>query len=152
MFVLIIVSVVIAIIAVWRHGSSVRATQAAEAFRVSSLRFENISKFMRLVTNSQPTVIAAVDGKTTYTFANEPAGKDGGIATEDILGKTMASVFGTIKASKLAEINKCILANFEIAGADNPTNSVEITRESHMLQFELKNGEETVFKTDHIPL
>jgi HD-GYP domain-containing protein (c-di-GMP phosphodiesterase class II) len=151
-FVLIIVGVAIAIIAVWRHGSSVRATQAAEAFRVSSLRFENMSKFMRLVTNSQPTVIAAVDGTTTFTFANEPAGKDAGIEPADMLGKTMASVIGPIKAAKLAEVNKRILANFEIAESDNPTTSVAVTRESHMLHFELEDGEENVLKTDHIPL
>jgi HD-GYP domain-containing protein (c-di-GMP phosphodiesterase class II) len=151
-FVLIIVGVAIAIIAVWRHGSSVRATQAAEAFRISSLRFENMSKFMRLVTNSQPTVIAAVDGTTTFTFANEPAGKDAGIEPADMLGKTMASVIGPIKAAKLAEINKRILANFEIADTDNATTSVATTRESHMLHFELEDGEESVLKTDHIPL
>ena len=45
-------------------------------FRISSERFENIGKFMRVVTNSQPLGIVAVSGDTTYTFANEPAARD----------------------------------------------------------------------------
>jgi len=61
-FVLITVGVAVTIVAVWRHGTSVRASEAAESYRVSSERFENIGKFMRVVTNSQRTAIAAVDG------------------------------------------------------------------------------------------
>jgi len=151
-FVLIIIGVTVAIVAVWRHGSSVRATQAAEAFRVSSLRFENMSKFMRLVTNSQPTSIAAVDGTTTYTFANEPAASEAGLPPEDLLGKTMASVIGPVKAGKLAEINKHILASFEVAEKEDPETSVAKVRESHILNFELEDGEQQVIKSDHIPL
>jgi hypothetical protein len=72
-FVLLIVGVIVAIVAVWRHGSSLRATQAAANMKVALERFENISKFMRVVTNSQRSLIVAVDRETKYTFANEPA-------------------------------------------------------------------------------
>ena len=78
-FTLIIVGVTVAIFAVWKHGSSLRATQAAENFRRSSERFENLSKFMDLISNSQPTGIVAVDGNTAYTYANEPAANEAGI-------------------------------------------------------------------------
>ena len=112
-FVLMIVGVTVAIIAVWRHGSSVRATQAAANMKVALERFENISKFMRIVTDSQRNVIVAVDGETKYTFANETASKEGKIPTEDMVGKTMSSILGPIKAQTFAAINKSVLQNFE---------------------------------------
>ncbi len=112
-FVLMIVGVTVAIVAVWRHGSSLRATQAAANMKVALERFENISKFMRVVTNSQRNVIVAVDGETKYTFANEPAANEAGIPVEDMMGKPMSSVLGPIKAQAYAAINKNVLSNFE---------------------------------------
>ena len=150
-FVLIIVGVTIAIIAVWRHGTSVRAAQAAEKFRVSSERFENMSKFMRVVTNSQPLGIVAVTGDTKYTFANEPAAREAGIATEDMFGKTMASVIGPVQAEAYAKINKDVLADFADAEDEGHEDSRDRTRQSHLHEF----GDEDdvkVVKTDHIPL
>ncbi len=147
-FVLIIVGVSVAIFAVWRHGSSLRATAALEQSRIASEKFENMSKFMRLVTDSQPTAIAAVDGTTTYTFANKPAADQANIPIEDIMGKTMAGVIGPVKSKVLAEINTDVLKKFE------ESDDTEKERQSHILTF----GEETddenfqVLKTDHIPL
>ncbi len=131
------------IFGVWRHGSSMRALEAAENYRVSSERFQNMSKFMRLVTNSQPTVIVAVDGETRYTFANEPAAREAGISIEDMVGKTMAQVIGPIKAQALAEINKSVLREFE--------------RQEHIHYFEIDETPEgepeiQVIKSVHVPL
>ncbi|OHC82471.1 MAG: hypothetical protein A3G73_05785 [Rhodospirillales bacterium RIFCSPLOWO2_12_FULL_67_15] len=132
------------IFGVWRHGSSIRALEAADNFRISSERFENMSKFMRLVTNSQPTVIVAVDGETKYTFANEPAARESGIQIADMMGKTMAQVIGPIKAQALAEINKAVLRDFE--------------RQEHLHYFEADDSPEEgepeiqVVKSVHIPL
>ncbi len=128
--ILLIVGVTVAIFAVWRHGSSLRATQAAATMKVALERFENLSKFMRVVTNSQRNLIIAVDGETKYTFANEPAAEDGKIPVEDMMGKTMSSIMGPIKAQSYAAINKNVLKNFE--------------RESHTLVF----GDEDVEDSD----
>ena len=153
-FVLIIVGVTIAIIAVWRHGTSVRAAQAAEKFRVSSERFENMSKFMRVVTNSQPLGIVAVTGDTKYTFANEPAAREAGIAPEDMFGKTMASVVGPVQAEAYSKINKDVLANFAEAEDEGHEDSRDRTRQSHMHEFNEggDNDDIKVIKTDHVPL
>jgi HD-GYP domain-containing protein (c-di-GMP phosphodiesterase class II) len=144
-FVLLIVGVTVAIIAVWRHGSSLRATQAAANMKVALERFENISKFMRVVTNSQRNIIVAVDGETKYTFANETAAKEAGIPVQDMLGKTMASIMGPIKAQGYAAVNKGVLKNFE--------------RESHLLTFgeeETEDGGESddfqIVQGDFVPL
>jgi len=128
-FILLIVGITVTIVAVWRHGSSVRATQAAANMKVALERFENLSKFMRVVTNSQRNVIVAVDGETKYTFANETAAKEAGIPVEDMMGKTMSSVLGPIRAQAYASVNKGILTDFE--------------RESHTLVFGDEDAEDT---------
>ena len=140
-FVLLIVGVTVAIVAVWRHGSSLRATQAAANMKVALERFENMSKFMRVVTNSQRNVIVAVDGETKYTFANEPGAKEAGIPAADMLGKTLASVLGPIKAQSYAAINRSVLKNFE--------------RESHTITFGDEDSEDADFQivqADFVPL
>jgi len=151
-FILIIIAVAVTIVLVWRHGASLRAQQAAEKFRIAAERFENIGKFMWVVTNSQPTRVAAVDGETHYTFANKPAADEGGLSTDDILGKSLASVMGPVKAQAFAKINRSVMSNF----ADN--DNVDDARESHILSFEGEGtGEDPeddvqVIKSDHIPL
>ena len=151
--VLIIVGVAVTIIAVWRHGTSVRSAEAAERFRISSERFENMSKFMRLVTDSQPNSIVAVDGTTTYTFANLPAAAEGGIAPEDMFGKTMASVIGPVKAKALAQVNDVVLREFEAFEEQQLEDSRDRARKSEMHTFgEDDDDDIQVIKSDHIPL
>ena len=149
-FILIIVGVTVAVFAVWRHGSSLRATQAAENFKLSSERFENLSKFMNLISNAQPAGIVAVNGNTVYTYANEPAAKDAGIPAEDMLGKTMAAVLGPIKAAVYTDINDKILKRFlEVGDRD-------ACRQMHISTFGDDDDADApdlqVIKSDHIPL
>lgn len=136
--VLIILGVSVAMIAVWRHGTSLRAAEAASRFKLSSERFENLMKFMKVVTDSQPTAIIAVDGEGHYTFANKSAVAEAGIAAEDLAGKTMASVIGPVKARAFLEVNKEVLAKME--------------RRSSTHSFEEADGGSRVLKSDHIPL
>jgi HD-GYP domain-containing protein (c-di-GMP phosphodiesterase class II) len=138
-------------IAVWRHGTSLRAAAAAERFRIAAERFENISKFMRVVTNSQPTAIVAVDGTTRYTFSNEPAAREAGITPEDMLGKTMAGVMGPVKARYYADINRDLLVEFEEAEQAGLEDSVQRTRKQFIHTFD-EEDEPQVIKSDHIPL
>jgi len=151
-FVLIIVGVTVAMIAVWRHGTSLRSAAAAEKFRISSERFENISKFMRVITNSQSTHIVAVDGTTTYTFSNAPAAAAAGVTPEDMLGKTMAAIIGPVKAKFYAEKNKDVLRDFADLEAAGASDSVQQVRRSFVQRFEGAIGELEVLKSDHIPL
>jgi len=144
-FVLIIIGVTVAIIAVWRHGSSIRAQEAAEKSRIAAERFENMTKFMNLVTNSQPTEIFAVTGDTKYTFANEPAARAAGISADDLRGKTMASIMGPVKGGFYGKINEAILASFA------QSDDTESERQSHIHTFG-EDDELQVLKTDHIPL
>ena len=151
-FIAAIVIVTVTIIAVWRHGTSVRMTEAAEKFRISSERFENIGKFMRVVTNSAPNAIVAVDGTTTYTFANDPAAKEGGITAQEMLGKTMASVIGPVKAKVYADINREVLANFETYENQQLEDSRDRAGAAQVHTFEGDGEDVQVIKSDHVPL
>ncbi len=144
-FIGLIVFITLSILFVWKKAASARATEALHTAQLMLERFQNISKFMNVVTNNQPTEIVAVDINTIYTFANEPAAKAVGITQEDMMGKTMAAVMGPIKAQAFAEINKRVITNFE--------------REQQVQEF----GDPTisdpddedcfqVIKSDHIPL
>lgn len=136
-FLLLIVGLTVTLIAVWRHGTSLRAAQAAESFRTAAERFENLTKFLRLVTDSQPNAIAAVDGDGRYTFANRAAAAEAGIEAEDMLGKTMTSVIGPVKAKIFQGVNRGVLDDFRLASATH--------------EFEESDGAHIV-KSDHVPL
>ncbi|MEQ9643422.1 MAG: PAS domain-containing protein [Alphaproteobacteria bacterium] len=127
-----------AIVAVWRHGTSVRAAQAAERYRVSTERFENLWKFIRLVTDSQPNQIFAVDNENQYTFANYQAAARAGLEADEMMGKSMAAVLGPARAGALEEINRQVIATGE-------------TR-SEVHAFATDGDKRHVVKSDHIPL
>jgi len=140
-FIGLIVIVTLAILYVWKKGASMRATQALHDAEVALERFGNMSKFMKVVTDNQPNHIVAVDENTIYTFANGPAADDAGIEIPDMMGKTMASVIGPVKAQKFAELNKEVLRDFEKATntiifgdeeGNDPENPLEVIRTYHV--------------------
>ncbi len=112
-FISLIVIVTLAVLFVWKKGASVRATQALHEAQVALERFTNMGKFMQVVTNNQPNIIVAVDEATHFTFANEPAAAGTGITPADMMGKTMASVWGPTRSQAFAEINKNVIHEFE---------------------------------------
>ncbi|MCP5372938.1 MAG: PAS domain-containing protein [Hyphomicrobiales bacterium] len=132
-----IVGVAIAMIAVWRHGTSLRAAEAAERHRIAAERMTNLSRFLRVVTDSQPTHIVAVDEAGQYHFSNGRAARAAGLAPEDMLGKTMASVIGPVRARALDRINRQVFAT------DQPAEQVH----------EFDDGDEVkVIRSSHVPL
>ncbi|WP_321395435.1 HD domain-containing phosphohydrolase [Emcibacter sp.] len=86
---LIILTVTILLLLIWRHGVSVRVSQAAERQRVLAGKYEKLSHFMEVVTDSQPTSITAVDDEGHYTFANRQAEKELGMDRNDIIGQSL---------------------------------------------------------------
>ena len=108
-FILIIVITTAVIFAAWRHGSSLRATAAAERYRIAADRFQNLGKFLRVVTDAQPNEMIAVTEQGEYTFANKRAADAAGISAEDMMGKSLSSVIGPVRARAFLKINKPIL-------------------------------------------
>jgi len=94
------------IVALWRHGASQRASEAARRYRELAQRFEHQGNFLRLVTDSQPNVIFIADEEAHYRFANRKASEEAGIAADDMLGKTLAQVLGPDIAKRLERLNR----------------------------------------------
>jgi len=152
-FLLLIAATSLALFAAWRHGSSLRVAEAVNKYRITSERFENITKFMRVVTNGQPTQIVAVDGAGRYTFANDRAAEQAGIAADEMIGKTMAGVIGPTTANVYTAINEAVLKRFE------ETDEADACRETriHTFPADPANGSgpsahPRVIKSEHIPL
>ncbi len=143
-FLMLIGGMAVTMIAVWRHGTSIRAAQAAEKFRIAAERFGNLSKFLKVVTDGQPTAIMAVTDAGVITFANREAAAGTGITAEDMLGKTMSSVIGPVRGKYYLEYNAEIIRNREevLAGSG---------RVQHEKTFEDENGNH-IIRSYHIPL
>jgi PAS domain S-box-containing protein len=136
-FILVIAGIAVTIVAVWRHGTSIRSARAAEGFRIANERLESYSKFMRVVTDGQPNAVSAVTEDGHYTFANAIATKGTGIDQDEILGKTMANVIGPVRAKIFQTVNADVIRNFEAA--------------QRTFTFDDDDGHAVVL-SDHIPL
>ena len=77
----------------------------------------------------QPTHgIVAVDGDTHYTFANEPAAREGGIEPEDMIGKTMASVMGRSRPPPMPRSIRRFWTRGNGAPRFTPSRRVKVSR------------------------
>ncbi len=93
--------VIAAFFAVWRHGASRRASAAAARYETLSGRHEAQSRFLRLISDSQPEPMFILDTAGRYTFANRAAAEQAGISAEDMLTKTIDSVLGPAAARRV---------------------------------------------------
>ncbi|MCK5424013.1 MAG: PAS domain-containing protein [Emcibacter sp.] len=100
---LIILAVSISILLIWRHGVSVRLTRAADRQRILISRYEKLSQFLQIVTDSQHTVITAVDDQGCYTFANAQAIRDTGISHQEMIGRKATSLPGALKSPEMED-------------------------------------------------
>ena len=143
-FLMLIGGMAVTLIAVWRHGTSIRAAEAAEGFRIAAERFGNLSKFLKVVTDGQPTAIMAVTDTGVITFANYQASVGTGITHDEMLGNTMSSVIGPVRGKYYLDYNAEIIRNREEILADKG-------RVSHEKTFEDENGSH-IIRSYHIPL
>ena len=98
--------IAIAIIAVWRHGSSRRASEAATRAQILANQFEAQKDLLQLVTDSQPTSIFILDNQHRYRFANAQASAGVGITPAEMLSKEIVAVLGPASAKRYLELNE----------------------------------------------
>ncbi len=134
---LVIAAVTAIIFAVWRHGSSIRVAAASVRLRQSNARLQTVSDFLRVVTDSQPTAIAAVDRHGEVIFANSKTGEETGIVAHDLIGKSLLSVMGADRAEALQRANGQVIEKGQPLTEWRSENS--------------RTGRRVV-KADHIPL
>ncbi len=103
--IIVVILLLAVIVAAWRYGASVRSDRAMQQFRESSILFENILKFMRVLADNMPAEIFAISQDGKYTFANWTAANNANTSPQDMKGKTLASVLGPAKAKAYGETN-----------------------------------------------
>ena len=86
------------VFALWRHGASRRATEAAQRYADMARRFEARGELLRLVTDSQPNAIYITDAEGHVSYANDEAAREAGISGDDMVGKSLAALFGPAEA------------------------------------------------------
>lgn len=138
-----ILLVAVVVVAVWRHGTSMRAAQAAERYRRVAERLDSLSGFLRVVTDSQPTAITAVDGTNRITFTNRQAAAAVRQMPADLVGKELAAAFGPAEATELEDLNR---------RARRQAQTVTQVRHRHGGAGQQEGGGDRIVKSDHIPL
>ncbi|MCE2510005.1 MAG: PAS domain-containing protein [Alphaproteobacteria bacterium] len=134
-----LVLVLVAFVAVWRHGASRRAGAAARKYRELADRFERQKDFLHLVTDNQSDALYLVDEDNRYRFANQAAATAAGIAPKDMGGKTLASVLGPATARKIEGLNRHALK----------TGTAE--RALHRIEGAAGEGPR-IFESVHVPM
>lgn len=129
--------VVVAIVAIWRHGTSLRAADAATRFRDLAQRYEAQSKFLRLVADSQPSPMFIVDRDGRYRFANRAAAQEAETAYPDMIGKSITSVLGPAAARRYEEANSDAMRSGAMVSNVHRSGS---------------NGDLRVVQAEHIPV
>lgn len=129
--------VAVIIVAVWRHGSSRRASEAAHQFQQMATKFESQKNLLQLVTDSQPTQIFILDAQDRYRFANSQAAKAAGIPTSELIGKPITNVLGPAAAKRYVTLNH---------------EALELKHEVSNVARTEEGGKVKVVQSEHIPL
>ena len=141
---------VVSMVLAWKHGAELRASAEAQRLKIAAERFTGFSKFLRVITDNQPTAIAAVDAGGKYSFANRTLAEAAGITTEEVAGKTMPAVIGPVRAAAYQKINKQVIDDLYPGW---PADRTEGKWEPQKGRFEFEEGGKKKYtKTDHIPL
>ncbi len=113
-FLLSIFLIVVAFVAVWRHGASRRYSLMAGQYRTLGARFERQSNLLRLVTDNQPNAIFITNEDGRYRFANRQAAVQAGISADDMLGKSIAAVIGPVTAGRYRQLDRQALESGQV--------------------------------------
>ncbi|TCT18718.1 HD domain-containing phosphohydrolase [Thiobaca trueperi] len=126
-----------ALIVVWRVATSQRAEEAARRFRLSSERFEMLSRFLDVVTDSQPHPILVADASNALTFANRRTAEVSGIPEEELSGRSLVGVLGHDKGIRYNAINQRVLetgqALIETSCFEDDEGGEQVWRSYHCL-------------------
>jgi PAS domain S-box-containing protein len=139
-FLLLIFAIAGTVIAVWRHGTSLRAAELAVRYKEMAETLKERSEFLKIVTDQQPTSIAVFDAEDKYTFANTVAAADVEISQEEMIGKKAASVLGPEQARDIVEMTNLVRQDYEPRSVINRLKSTG------------EEGTDRVIKSDFVPL
>lgn len=133
----VIALIVVGMVAVWRHGTSLRASEAAGRYRDMAHRYEAQSRFLRLVADSQPNPMFIVDEQSRFRFANRAAANQAATRDDELMGKSLKSVLGAAEAERYEEPNSNAFETGSIVSRVHRSGS---------------NGDLRVVQAEHIPV
>ena len=136
-FLLIIAAVAVSLIAAWRHGTSLRSSQAATRATELARKFGQQRDFLELVTDSQTSAMAIIDGDGCYIWVNRQSAENNGTTAADVPGKTLDAVVGPAPAKALLRNIRDVLQSGD---------SEQITRTKKV------DGETRTYTSHFIPL
>lgn len=122
------------LIAAWRHGSSVRARAMAERLQEKTRMLEGQTRLLHGVTDTLSDSLFLLDAGQRMLFANRAFEEAVGAPQADLIGKTLAAVFGPDTAQRLED---CI----DRAPSEGP-----------QAQRLIVNGREGLFQCSALPL
>ncbi|MBL4802740.1 MAG: PAS domain-containing protein [Emcibacter sp.] len=145
-----ILAVSISILLIWRHGVSMRLTKAGIQQRALTSRFEKLSHFLQVVTDSQPTVITAVDAQGRYIFTNAQATKDTDIEPGQMIGRKAAQVHGPLTSPDMERHYQKVLDSAEAMSVVERLPESAVTIKSDYIPLSVKEERGVLMVTEDI--
>lgn len=107
-----IILAMVAMFAVWRHGTSRRLAAQSETYRLLAARHKQQADFIRLLADSLPNAVFITGADGQLRFANATLGRRLGMAdAHDLVGKSLQSVFGPHDGRRLARLAEDVVAD-----------------------------------------
>ncbi|MGB1110814.1 MAG: HD-GYP domain-containing protein, partial [Gammaproteobacteria bacterium] len=98
-----VIAVAVALVAAWKHGSSVRFREAAETMAENNAQLEAQRKLLRSVTDNVSDLIFILEPDMSFRFANAAISEACELAPDDFKGKSLSSVLGPHVAGEIEE-------------------------------------------------
>lgn len=98
--------VIIAFLALWRHGASRQAALRASTYREVAEELAEQRNLLRVVTDNQPDAIYIVDDSDMIRFANTTAAAGSGAAPDALGGRPLTALFSPQKARRVERLNR----------------------------------------------
>jgi len=122
-FVLAMLVISAVLVAVWRHGSSLRERRVSQDLLKKSRELESQTRLLNAINDNISDYIFLLDNKGKFIFSNRILAEQFKLRDMDMRGKTLSSVFGPSVADSLDAIGRQVL---ETGGAVTRAIDLEI--------------------------
>lgn len=131
------ISIIVALVLVWRHGVSQRLQKSYEQQAELSQQNEALSVFLRAVSDSQPTAIAALGTDMTARLVNKRMGEIAGIPAKELEDRRLDTVFDSHAANLLRDgVEHAAKGEAQTIAALSPTSTKDKIFQTEILPLQ----------------
>ena len=112
-FVMAMLVILAVLIAVWRHGSSLRERKVSQDLLVKSRELESQTRLLNAINDHISDYIFLLDNKSKFIFSNKMLAEQFKLQDMDMRGKTLSSVFGPNVSDSLNAVGEQVLETGE---------------------------------------